>query len=70
MNKLASYLDHTRQTPTAFSRKLGVSHAAVLRYIAGTRTPRPKIMAAIERETGGLITAHDWLAAAQERMAA
>lgn len=59
--KLASYLDQTGQTPTAFGRKVGVSHSAILRYLSGERTPRPQIMRKIEMESGGAVRPNDWL---------
>lgn len=58
--KLSDWLKSNGIRYSAFARQLGVNHVTVRRYIRGERTPRPDIVAAIHRETGGEVTAADW----------
>lgn len=58
--KLENWLKTHEITPTTFSRRIGCSHTAILRYIDGTRMPRPAQMAAIQRETGGAVNPSDF----------
>ena len=60
--KLKEWRQNENITATDFGRRIGVSHAAILRYEAGARMPRPAQMAAIQRETGGAVTPADFYA--------
>lgn len=59
--QLRDYLAEARITYEAFAQRIGVANASVVgKYIAGRRVPRPKIMAAIVRETGGAVQPNDF----------
>jgi transcriptional regulator with XRE-family HTH domain len=47
-----------------FAERIGVSSAAVWRYVHGERIPDKDIMARIALATGGKVTANDFYAAA------
>jgi transcriptional regulator with XRE-family HTH domain len=59
--KLSSYLDAAKETHEAFAKRIGVSQAAVSRYAAGARLPRPEVLHRIVEATGGKVTANDFL---------
>lgn len=59
--KLASYLKAHDIAPRAFAGSIEVSLTALYRYMAGDRFPRPKVLARIERETGGVVSANDFV---------
>lgn len=52
---LAEYLDAAGLTPAAFARELGVSRAALSRYLSGARRPRAAIAQRIAELTGGAV---------------
>lgn len=58
--KLQSYLESRDYPAREFSRKLGVSPAAVARYASGQRIPSPSIMRRIVTETEGAVTPNDF----------
>ncbi len=58
--KLAAYLKGRKITQEAFAELLGVSQGDVSRYAAGTRMPRPGIMAKITAATHGEVTPNDF----------
>jgi hypothetical protein len=65
--QLQKWLADERITYTDFAKRIGSKHArTVERYAKGTRFPRPKMMAAIRRETGGKVTADDFQSIAAE----
>lgn len=41
------------------ARRVGVSQSAIARYAAGVRCPRPRVMDAIARATGGAVQPSD-----------
>jgi transcriptional regulator with XRE-family HTH domain len=64
--KLGDYLRERNITLEAFGGRIGVDESTVSRYVTGERVPRPLIMAEIIRETGGLVTANDFVPARSE----
>jgi hypothetical protein len=44
-----------------FAERIGVSRQSLWRYKAMERVPRPKIMAKIQAETSGAVTANDFI---------
>lgn len=57
---LGAYLKATDTSPTAFARNLDCAHTTVLRYLDGSRIPRPDMMRRILAATGGRVTAHSF----------
>jgi hypothetical protein len=57
--KLQTYLAHTGLTIAAFAARLGVKESTVLRWAKGTNRPRAHHVAAVVRETGGLVAVAD-----------
>jgi len=68
--KLREWLRNENVSASEFGRRIGVSHAAVLRWSGGARTPRPAQMEAIQRETGGKVMPADFYAVPQPERAA
>ncbi len=58
--KLKEWRQNENISAAEFGRRIGVSHAAVLRWEAGTRMPRRAQLASLERETGGKVTFVDF----------
>jgi antitoxin CcdA len=58
--KLQSYLVSQDYPAREFSRRLGVSPAAVARYASGKRIPSPAVMRRIVTETEGAVTPNDF----------
>lgn len=56
---LAEYLASRNLTQAEFAAKVGVEQATIGRYAKGERFPRQRHLEAIERETGGLVSAQD-----------
>lgn len=56
---LRKWLSQNGCSQTDLARRVGVSQAAIARYAAGTRCPRPQIMDAIARETEGQVRPGD-----------
>ncbi len=57
--EIRAYLRASGLTLAQFAAKVGVSPAAMGRYAAGKRRPRPEVMARIERASGGRIRPND-----------
>lgn len=62
--KLRDYLAATATSHAAFATRIGVSQAAVSRYVSGARIPGPAQMARIAAATAGAVTANDFYPAA------
>ena len=62
--KLADYLVERQINHRAFAAQIGVSQAAVTRYVNGDRIPNRQTMRAIVTATDGRVTPNDFLAAA------
>lgn len=60
---LRKWLSQNGCSQADLARRVGVSQSAIARYAAGTRFPRPAIMDAIARETGGEVQPGDLVAA-------
>ena len=58
---LSEWLLSKEIRPSAFARRLGVSHTTVSRWLDGSTPPSPASMNAVFRETGGAVTANDLL---------
>lgn len=61
---LAEWLTANRVSHDDFAARIGATRSSVTRYASGERIPRPPKMAAIARETGGQVTANDFVASA------
>lgn len=59
---LRSYLSSRGISEAAFGSQIGVSQAAVNRYVRRSRIPTPPIMAKIVEATDGQVTANDFYA--------
>jgi DNA-binding transcriptional regulator YdaS (Cro superfamily) len=59
--KLADWLRQTKTRRYVFAERIGVRPSVVSDYCNGKYCPRPKIAEAIIRETGGAVTANDFL---------
>jgi DNA-binding transcriptional regulator YdaS (Cro superfamily) len=56
--------DGTRKRRRDFARKIGVSPTMITEYVEGRAWPKREKMEAIVRETGGAVTANDFLSEA------
>lgn len=61
MHPLEKYLESRNLTQAEFGKLIGSGQESVSRYISGHRYPRPKVLAKIIAETGGAVTASDFL---------
>lgn len=59
--KLQKYLHDHGITQAEFARRLNVSSGRVNEWVTGARVPRLETAVAIERETGGLVLAADFV---------
>jgi transcriptional regulator with XRE-family HTH domain len=59
--KFGAYLKREKITTTDFAARIGVTHASVVRYVHGQRTPRIQVIDRIERATNGEVTMKDFL---------
>lgn len=59
--RLEEWMRQNRVTQAEFGARVGVGQDAVSRWASGSRTPRPDHMAQIRRETGGAVTADDFI---------
>jgi len=57
---LRDWLDRNEQSCAAFAASIGVSRAAVGRWLKGVRTPHPKLALRIEEYTRGHVPATIW----------
>lgn len=64
--KLADWLKKTKTRRYAFAQRIGVRASVVSDYCKGRYCPRPKVAEAIIRETGGEVTANDFLSIAAD----
>ena len=58
---LRTYLDREGMTVSEFARRVGISHSNVLRWMSGAYRPSLAAMVAVEKETGGAVTARDFV---------
>ena len=58
--RLTQFLTEQRVPVPAFADRIGVSQAALYRYIAGARTPRRDVMQRIVAETAGAVQPNDF----------
>jgi len=61
--QLTAWMEREGITPAEFGERIGRTAAAVRFYRRGLRMPRPEVMAAIQRETGGEVGPPDFYAA-------
>lgn len=59
---LSEWLERHNINQADFGERVGTTGASISRIAAGTQWPSAPLMAAIERETGGEVTASDILA--------
>lgn len=64
--KLDDWLKRTKTRRYQFAARIGVQPSVVSDYCNGRYCPRPKVAEAIIRETGGEVTANDFLSIAPE----
>ncbi|WP_240579248.1 helix-turn-helix domain-containing protein [Ochrobactrum sp. A-1] len=60
MEKLKAYLKDHGLTHKAFGDAVGVTQAAVNRYVNGVRFPTRTVIIKIETATNGEVTVADW----------
>jgi DNA-binding transcriptional regulator YdaS (Cro superfamily) len=58
--KLDEHLTKTKTTEAAFAKRIGVTPSVVNRYRRGLMRPGWQVMAAIARETNGLVLPNDF----------
>jgi transcriptional regulator with XRE-family HTH domain len=56
---LSEYLSANGKTQAQFAAEIDVEQATIARYARGARMPRSEHIEAIEKATGGLVTAND-----------
>lgn len=61
--KISDWLRTSEHSDTEFADRIGVSRQALSRYKAGTRMPRPEVLARIREATGNAVTADDFVPA-------
>lgn len=62
---LKEWLTRKNVSISEFQKRIGVnSYSTVRRYVLGERVPRPAIMRKIIAETGGKVTANDFVRSA------
>lgn len=66
---LRTYLDQHAVSTTQFAERIGVSLAALHRYLTGERTPRPEVLERISRVTQGCVQPNDFFAFSREQPA-
>jgi predicted transcriptional regulator len=59
--KLEDWLKLTKMRKFEFAKRIGVQPSVVTDYCKGKYCPRPRVAEAIIRETGGAVTANDFL---------
>ena len=59
---LREYLSRSGETEAAFGVRIGVSQAAVSRWVNGLRTPSKEFIIQIAKETGDRVKPADWFA--------
>lgn len=63
--KLETYLSNKTITQTAFAEKIGVTQAALSRYMQGKRKVPLGVIAKVQTATKGAVTFKDWLASSE-----
>jgi predicted transcriptional regulator len=58
--KLSDYISENKLTQAAFGKLIGVSQAAIDRYLRGERNPHKKYMKRIIKVTGGQVKPNDF----------
>lgn len=58
---LSDFLSQAGITERSFGDAIGVTQSAVSKYCKGLRRPRPTVVLAIMKATGGKVTANDFL---------
>lgn len=58
--RLARYLEKKGESQRAFERRVDLNDGMISRYLSGERRPGIDIAAAIERATGGAVSAVSW----------
>ena len=58
--KLSEYLSQNKIDLAVFAVEIGVTREALRLWLAGERTPRPKLMAKIKAATNGAVTSSDF----------
>ena len=64
--KLSEFLALKEISQARFGEMVGVEQAAISRYVAGERMPRPEHLLRIREVTKGAVTADDFLLSAAE----
>lgn len=59
--RLTDYLAQQNVTPAEFARRIGTTRQAIGRYMRGERMPEVNILRAIKAESGGVVTADDFV---------
>lgn len=59
--RLQTFLTLTGVSVPAFAKRVGVTAAAVYRWLDGSRRPNPEQMRAIYRVTYGAVRPDDWV---------
>lgn len=67
---LRTYLDERDISITAFAPLIGVSVAALHRYLAGERIPRPEVLEQISIVTNGAVQPNDFYVFSQPQQPA
>ncbi|MFM2421602.1 MAG: hypothetical protein RL291_132 [Pseudomonadota bacterium] len=62
--RLGDWLKKNDVTYEAFGARVGASRQRVGHWVSGENVPRPETMIAITRETGGEVTANDFMPSA------
>jgi predicted transcriptional regulator len=61
---LEQYLTERKIKPVAFAASIEVAPSTITRILRGERTPRIELIGKIKSATDGLVTADDWMEAA------
>jgi predicted transcriptional regulator len=62
---LEQYLAEKQIKPVAFAASISVAPSTITRILRGERTPRIELISKIKHATGGVVTADDWMEAAE-----
>ena len=61
LNPLRSYLTRSNIKASAFAGRIGVSRSYLSRLLSGDRKADASLLSAITAETGGIVTADEWV---------
>jgi predicted transcriptional regulator len=67
---LADFLSDRKISQADFGARIGLTQAAISRYVDGLRMPRREHLVLIREATDGLVTANDFIPAPKRRRAA